>query len=228
MIPYASTTRAKQTIAKLRNAGWRLVVTPEEPKAHGLRYGIDNGAWTAFRRGTPWDADRFVGLVERQGADADWIVIPDIVAGGAESLALSRAWLPRLRGKARLLLLAVQDGMVPAEIADIVGPEVGIFVGGSTEWKLGTVAQWGDFARERNLYLHVARVNTQNRIRLCKLAGAQSFDGSSVTRFSENLARLDPEVRQHGMWDRAIPPLPGALGGRYREISRALGLKEIP
>lgn len=45
-------------------------------------------------------------------------------------------------------------------------------------------------------YLHVGRVNTKKRIRLCQEAGADSFDGSGVSRFSAHLPVLDSAVRQ--------------------------------
>lgn len=51
--------------------------------------------------------------------------------------------------------------------------------------------EWGALARDTGCYLHVARVNTVRRVRLCDAAGADSFDGSSVTRFACNLPRLD-------------------------------------
>jgi hypothetical protein len=50
---------------------------------------------------------------------------------------------------------------------------------------------WGRLARECGAYLHVGRVNSARRISLCALAGADSFDGTSVTRFACTAQELD-------------------------------------
>ena len=123
------------------------------------------------------------------------MIVPDIVAGGLDSLRYSMEWVPRLSGVCPLLL-AVQDGMTPDDVRSVVGPELGIAVGGSTEWKERTATAWGALARASGAYLHVLRVNTCRRIAICRDAGADSFDGSSVSRFVCNLPRLDRARRQ--------------------------------
>jgi len=40
-------------------------------------------------------------------------------------------------------------------------------------------------------HLHVGRVNSARRIRLCAMAGADSFDGSSASRLAVSLRNLD-------------------------------------
>ncbi|MDG9857934.1 hypothetical protein N5C93_29635 [Pseudomonas nitroreducens] len=81
--------------------------------------------------------------------------------------------------------------MTPDDVRDLLSPAVGIFLGGSTEWKLQTMEAWGVLARRRNCYFHVGRVNSARRIAMCSAAGASSFDGTSVTRFANTLPRLD-------------------------------------
>lgn len=195
-MPYASRTGTKRNLAALRGAGWRLLVSARGVHdAHGFPYAIDNGAWTAHQRGEAFDVEAFERVLEKLGEGADWIVVPDIVAGGLESLRFSESWLARLDRYDRLLL-AVQDGMSVADVRPFLDERIGIFVGGSTGWKLRTLRTWGRLARERGAYLHVGRVNTKNRIRRCQEAGADSFDGTSVTRFAVNLPVLDSAVRQ--------------------------------
>jgi hypothetical protein len=77
-----------------------------------------------------------------------------------------------------------------------LGPEVGVFVGGTTRWKLETMANWAALARERGAWCHVARVNTVRRIRACATAGATSFDGSNASRFAVNQPHLGRAVAQ--------------------------------
>jgi hypothetical protein len=200
MIAYASSTGTKRNLAALKRHGWRIFRTPfTREKDQGMGYALDNGAWTAFQQETTFDEEAFTRMVYDYGDAADFIVVPDIVAGGGKSLSFSRKWLPRLRNIAPLLL-AVQDGMTPQIVAPLLDHYTisGIFVGGSTEWKLDQMPLWGEFAqgRTRKCHLHIARVNTRRRIRQCHFAGADSFDGTSVTRFAVTIHPLDDERRQ--------------------------------
>jgi hypothetical protein len=196
MIPYASRTGTRRNLDTLRSFGWRLLLAPEKPLLpEGFRYAIDNGAWHAFQTGKPFEEGRFLSLVDRYADRADWIILPDIVCGGLRSLEFSLGWRDRLRGINRPFLLAVQNGMTPNHVIPFVG-ELGIFVGGDTEWKLETLPDWGELAHIAGCYLHVGRVNTRRRIRKCAMAGADSFDGSSASRYSVNAFKLDAENRQ--------------------------------
>lgn len=196
MRAYASRTGTRRTLEALRTAGWRLLVSARGKLRHeGFPYALDNGAWTAFQQGEAFDVPAFEKAVEWGGHGADWLILPDIVGAGLDSLRFSMEWAPRLQGVCPLLL-AVQDGMTVNDVAAIVGPGVGIAVGGSTEWKEATVSEWGQLARTTGAYLHVLRVNTCRRIDLCRDAGADSFDGSSVTRFVKTLPLLDGARRQ--------------------------------
>lgn len=189
---YASRTGTKQNLDAMRKAGWRLLVSAAGVvRTEGFeRYALDNGAWSAYTQGRPFDELAFGRALEAVGENADWVVIPDRVAS-RESLEFSIKWLDRLQGYPRTLLLAVQDGMEIEDVRELINPSVGIFLGGTTEWKLKTMEAWGVLARRRNAYFHVGRVNSALRIAKCASAGAQSFDGTSVTRFSKTLPRLD-------------------------------------
>lgn len=202
MIPYASRTGSRRNLDVLRRAGWRLLVSAAGVwRTEGFKYAIDNGAWTAYQQGEPFDGARFTELVELLGDGADWIVVPDIVAGGLRSLNFSESWIPHIEKEGRLLLLPVQDGMEPEHIRELVSPDLGIFLGGTTEWKELTIGQWGRLAHERGAYYHVGRVNSAKRIKLCHLAGANSFDGTSVTMYSKTLPLLDNARRQLALGD---------------------------
>jgi hypothetical protein len=160
------------------------------------RYCLDNGAWWAFKSGSSFDGDAFLKAYEMLGEKADFVVLPDIVGGGMRSLEFSLDWLDRLGQSPSFKLLAVQDGMPIDVIRPMVGPALGIFVGGTTEWKESMIIPLGMVARERSCWLHVGRVNTARRIHLCAAAGATSFDGSSVSRFVATLPGLDRARRQ--------------------------------
>lgn len=196
MIPYASRTGTRRNLDALRRHGFRLLISATGAhRSEGFPYGIDNGAFTWFQRGEPFREDPFLRLLDSHGAGADWVVVPDIVAGGLESLAFSLGWAPRLAGLPRPLL-AVQDGMAVADVAPHVGPELGIFVGGSTDFKEWTMSEWGRLARQAGAYFHVGRVNSKRRISMAAAAGADSFDGTSATRFSVNAAMVSHAAAQ--------------------------------
>jgi hypothetical protein len=198
MMSYASNTGTRRNLDALRRHGWRVLLTPKNPRLPpGLPFAIDNGAWSCFTQKEPFDSDGFTRLVNAHGERADFVVIPDIVCGGTRSLEFSLGWLERLR-YLRKPLLALQDGMTAADVGAVLRrePKLGIFLGGSIEWKLATMYGWGTVAKAIGCWYHVGRVNTRRRIRLCAEAGATSIDGTSATMFSVNVPMLDAARRQ--------------------------------
>lgn len=202
LVAYAARTGTKRNLEGLRGLGWRLLISAAGVQStegfEDLGIALDNGAWSVRDTGGyPDDLKRlFIRLVVAMGAIADWAVPPDIVAGGAASLALSLRWLPWVLRHCRRALLAVQDGMEVDDVRPHLGSDVGIFVGGTTQWKLDTMGDWATVARERGAWCHVARVNTARRIRKCAMAGVTSFDGSSASRYAVNQPRLGRAVAQ--------------------------------
>jgi hypothetical protein len=196
VIPYASRTGGKRNLDALRVNGFRLlIVASGVQRDEGWdRYALDNGAWAYHQRGEPFDEGRFRALVEKFGRRADWCVLPDIIAGGVESLALSMTWMDWVLDRCPRALIAVQDGMEIRHIDHLIGDRVGVFVGGSTDWKLATLGMWGSLASR--CWVHVGRVNSVRRIRMCAMAGAHSFDGTSASVFSVTAKKLGHAARQ--------------------------------
>lgn len=195
-MPYCSRTGTKTTLAALRGAGWRLLVSATgSHRNEGMPYAIDNGAYTAFQQGRPFDHDAFRRLMGSHGDGADWAVLPDVVAQREASLEMSNRYLD-LMGHQQRWLLAVQDGMTPADVAPFVGRIHGLAIGGSTEWKLSSARMWGSVAQQHGLYLHMLRVNSAKRIALAAAVGCHSFDGTSVCAFPCTLRLLDFSRRQ--------------------------------
>lgn len=195
---YASRTGTRRNLAALRSRGWRILVSAAgDLRSEGLPYALDNGAWSDFQdHQSAFDGNRYARAVEKLGQGADWIALPDIVAGGLASLDLSLSWLPRLEALGVPLLIPVQDGMTPELLSPLIGPQVGIFLGGTTDWKLSTAIGWGQLAHRCGAYFHFARANSRQRINICLAAGAHSFDGSSASRYSETISLLD-HARRH-------------------------------
>jgi hypothetical protein len=206
VIGYASRTGTKRNLAALRAAGWRLLVSATGClRPEGFQYGVDNGAWTAFQQGKPFDFVKFEKALDKLGAGADFVLPPDEVAAGLRSLERSLAWLPRVLDAAPRALIAVQDGMTVEDLRGVVNERVGIFVGGTDLWKEQTLAQWALFARTAGVWCHVGRVNTARRIALCAAAGVTSFDGTSASRYAKTLPLLDGARRQLAFADTTPP-----------------------
>ena len=202
MIPYASHTNGARNLAELRRYGWRLLRTPftTGKTNHGFSYALDNGAWRAHQQDIPFDEPAFVDMLGKHAAGSDWIVSPDIVCGGMDSLECSLSWLPRLEIYGRRILIPVQDDMTDEHIMPLVGDGVGIFVGGSTEFKERSLPMWGRVSHETGCILHVGRVNSCRRIALCGAAGATSFDGSGASKFSVTVRKLTFAAMQDDMF----------------------------
>lgn len=200
MVPYASRTGTKVNLDCMRENGWGLLVSAKGVlRTEGFdNYMLDNGAWSAFTQGVPFDEGAFAKAFDLLGEKAKMVVLPDIVCGGLRSLAMSLAWLEKLKHAPTTLLIAVQDGMIPDDVRDHLNPSVGIFLGGSTDWKLKTANSWGLLARRRRCHLHVGRVNSAKRMLLCSAAaGAHSVDGTSASMYSKTVAPLTAAVK-HG------------------------------
>lgn len=202
---YASRTGTKRNLDALRRHGWGLLVSRAGKwRTEGFQRIVgDNGAWADFRAGRAFDEDaydRFLDWLAAQVIVPEWLVLPDIVAAGLRSLDLSLRYLNRCRAQAPLVLIAVQDGMDADDLAPLVGPSVGIFLGGSTEWKLAQMRYWGEFCADRRIHFHVARVNTTKRMYCAIAAGAHSIDGSSGSRFAVNIPKLTYAARHRDLF----------------------------
>jgi len=206
VIPYCVRTGTRTTLAALERAGWRLLVSAAGVhRTEGFRYALDNGAWSRRDGEAFTDPDfvfNFIKLIAFHGKHADFIVCPDKVGDAEETRDLIDMWVgmdflaPYLAHTR--VLLAVQDGMTATQIGHYLENHsmLGIFVGGSTEWKEETIPYWGAVASEVGCWVHVGRVNTARRIRMCKDAGITSIDGSTVAMFPSSLEMVDRVVRE--------------------------------
>lgn len=154
---------------------------------------FDNGAFVDHLRGTAFNVDAWrdeLRCVADHDVLPDFAVVPDVVAGGLTSLAFSLEHLRTVRLFGLRPYLVAQDGMTEA---DLVGPLRrfdGLFVGGSTKWKMATAARWCDFAHEQGKPCHVGRVGTGRRVRWAREIGADSIDSSQPLWSRDHMRRF--------------------------------------
>jgi hypothetical protein len=157
-----------------------MIDTPKQGNRRpaGVRWCADNGV---FGKGYPGDAKWWAWL-EASAVDAAtcvFAVAPDVVADAAATLVRSAPWLARIRGLGYPVALAAQDGLehltVPWDEFDV------LFIGGSTEWKLGAAARaLVAEAKARGKHVHMGRVNSERRLRYALHIGCDSADGTYI------------------------------------------------
>jgi hypothetical protein len=154
------------------------IYSPGGFKTPWPHYAIDNGAFSAWTKGTVFDADAFRRLLERAAkapTSPRFVAVPDVVASAERTLESWHRWLPELRAYGWPLAFVVQDGML---VRDIPGDAAVIFVGGTTEWKQQTAGRWcGMFPN-----VHIGRVNSEGDLWRYHRLGAESCDGTGWFR----------------------------------------------
>lgn len=153
----------------------------------GISWFLDNGAFHSWKNDEPFDSAGFrdaLWKVEKSCSSPDFIVTPDIVAGGLESLQFSLEWLQEIPAGIPAYL-AVQDGMKPEDL-DIINQFDGVFVGGTPGWKWCTLTEWVNFAHNEGLPCHVGRVGKFRDILRARTAGVDSIDSSTITQANKN------------------------------------------
>lgn len=149
----------------------------------GIPWAADNDAFGG------WDAERRVRYIKMldhlEGVPGGlFVALPDVVGDAKQTSMMFSEWLPSLKERGLPVALVAQDGIeelgVPWDSIDA------LFIGGTTEFKLGMVAQeFGFEAKRRGKWLHMGRVNSLKRIRYAASIGCDSVDGSSFARFSK-------------------------------------------
>lgn len=139
-----------------------------------IPYALDNGRYGSFLHKSEWSATDYKRLLafatgNSEGQAPLWCAVPDVVEDWQATLKEWKIWAPQMDDLT--LAIVVQDGAKPEDIperADVV------FVGGSYEWKWGTLKMWCEHFRR----VHVGRVNSPARLYECHYLGVESVDGT--------------------------------------------------
>ena len=166
---------------------------------HGYRFALDNGAFSAYQKNKDWNPELFLHKMNVHVRTSerfwpDFVILPDIVAGGLESLNRSKEWLKILKHfyqKYRSWYLAVQDGIYPKDIDnDILRNVEGIFIGGTKEWKFMTAALWVKWSHEIGKKCHIGRIGNLRALMWAQRIGPDSVDSSNFARHKKQWEEL--------------------------------------
>jgi hypothetical protein len=181
-------TRSRKLIARLAALGFAEMVQPDEGRPRRRPFIRDNAAFKNWRAGREFDAEGFRAALAADENDPPlFVVVPDRVAGGVESLRFSLSWVDECRVVAPAYLV-VQDGMHLRQVARVLHRFDGVFVGGTLGWKLKTAEAWVNLAHAHGKPCHIGRVGTPKRVRWAQRIGADSID-SSLPLWSEGQLR---------------------------------------
>lgn len=142
----------------------------------GWTWAADNGCYSRF------EPERYLRFLEKRLEHLEaclWATVPDAVG---DCWLTQRRWLEwsgRIRDLGYPLAYVLQDGIT---LDRIPKNAVAWFVGGTTEWKLNIGPDFVRAGKERNIWVHIGRVNTGGRYLDFARLGADSFDGSGLVR----------------------------------------------
>lgn len=163
-------------------------------------WAADNGCFT--QTGKPFDESawwRWIWQVRRAAHTSSsfclFATAPDVV--GDAQATFKRGWtkLHHLRNHGMPAAFVAQDGLETMSMvrrATFWDEFDSLFIGGSTEWKLGPGAAWlAGEARARRKWVHMGRVNSEKRLLHADRIGCQSVDGTFLAFGpDQNLKRL--------------------------------------
>jgi hypothetical protein len=197
---YIGNEGKKEALRLMKSKGWGRVHLANNwryPEI-GIPWILDNGAFSYWKNNLPFDDKKFEDALiktELKGLMPDFVIVPDIVTKGYESLNFSLKWLNRIPA-AYDCYLAVQDGMLPLVIEDHLNLFDGVFVGGSLDWKLKTTPAWVKMAHRHGKPCHVGRIGTFRRLVWAKNLGVDSVDSSTFAQNKGGYARIDAAMNQ--------------------------------
>ena len=173
-----------------------LIDQPNQNKVTAVNAAHDAGATWCADNGCfsdRWDWRKWWTFLTNNADRADsclFAVAPDVVGNAAATLEKSAPWMPQIRTLGYRVAFVAQDGQeslpVPWDEFDA------LFIGGSTEWKLGPHArELAAEAKRRGRWVHMGRVNSERRYRYAAAIGCDSADGTYLTFGPDvNLPRL--------------------------------------
>lgn len=192
-----------------------LLVTTSHPdcEAYGCGRLVQPRHYSSIERtaaaGIPWAADNdcyqgldepaFRKMLARIAAlpGCLFVTAPDIVGDHTATLERWHDWAPIIRAHHLPAAFVLQDGCP----AGWHPPDAdAVFIGGTTDYKLGPDAAASvTTAKQRGIWAHMGRVNSDRRLAYAASIGCDSADGTKYARFKKTWLR-------DGIHAAAAPP----------------------
>ena len=153
-------------------------LTRRNPHQPEKMFAIDNGAFSRFEQ------KPFMSLLakhEPRRALCRFVAAPDVVGSAMRTVECFRHWQPKLSNWP--VAFVCQDGQESMGIPwDNIAA---VFVGGSTEWKMGKhAAAIVKASKVIGKWCHIGRINTPGRLEYFEELGADSCDGTGLAQYS--------------------------------------------
>lgn len=177
-------------------------------------YALDNGAFSCWdRKNNTFDDSKWEKIepqwrkmIQWAGCGIQrprWAIVPDIPGNSERTLERWPKYVQHVHDYHINAAIAVQDGMSVADVKALRPGPVVIAIGGSDEFKWGTLNEWvANFPR-----VHVLRCNHPDRLQMLEDMGVESCDGTGwnrgnrkQTRGLEEWARNKPTPTQSHIW----------------------------
>jgi hypothetical protein len=178
-----SQKRSPQVVQAMRDGLIGYIDTPAQGniRPDDVTWCADNGCFS-----DNWDEAKWWQFLTDNAHRADtclFAVAPDVVGDAWATEQRSAPWLAKIRDLGYPVAYVAQDGLeeleLPYDGTDWWDAFDVLFIGGTTEWKLGPharrlVAQ----AKARGKWVHMGRVNSEKRYRYAHSIGCDSADGT--------------------------------------------------
>lgn len=154
--------------------------------ASGVGWAADNDAFNGWSE----EAEaRYVQMVEaiRGLPGCRFVTCPDVVGEAGLTDLLFEEWAPWLHMHGVPVAYVLQDDGVEYEPRGVMwGAIDAVFIGGSTDYKLGLAAErLVREAKARGKWVHMGRVNSAKRLAYAAAIGCDSVDGTKWVRWRD-------------------------------------------
>jgi hypothetical protein len=151
----------------------------------GLQWPADNDCFQGLD-GRRWRT--MLGAIQDASGRCLFVVVPDKVADAEATAAMFEHYHGEVRRRGLPLALVAQDGLehMPGWLARTWPRIDALFIGGGDDFKLGpAAASIAAEAKRRRKWVHMGRVNGEQRIRYAASIGSDSIDGTKWVRWRD-------------------------------------------
>jgi hypothetical protein len=152
-----------------------------------------NNLHTTEQNGRVWAADNdcFQGLdanayhkmLTRIPTTGKFVNAPDVVGDHKATLKRWRRWSHLIHQLGHKPGFVLQDGC--DSIRQVPDDALAVFIGGTTDYKLGMGSDVAREAKARGLWVHMGRVNSLRRLAWAESIGCDSVDGTKWVRWRD-------------------------------------------